>query len=91
VNERHLSTTNSVTVVVRQLRAGAVYSKGEVTLQFDTVELQRYRIEFRADLTSGSWTPLPGSEQIEGSGGPISLDLPVGSGSRGFYRIVLLP
>ena len=62
-------------------------------ISFSTVAGQLYRVEYKADLTSALWTPLPGAEILGGTGQTVSIsdnDPNASGASRRFYRATLL-
>ena len=62
-------------------------------ISFTTIAGQLYRVEYKADLTSPSWTPLPGAELIGGTGQTVQVsdnDPDIRNLSRRFYRAILV-
>jgi len=74
--------------------AGFVFGAGTPPrISFTTVAGQLYRVEYKANLASALWTPLPGAEIIGGTGQTIQIadnDPNISSVSRRFYRAVRL-
>jgi hypothetical protein len=61
-------------------------SGGIVTLTWDTIPGRRYRVEFKQDLSAPVWNVL--GEDIAAGGNSATMNNPIGSGGRGFYRVV---
>jgi hypothetical protein len=62
-------------------------------ISFTTVAGQLYRVEYKADLKSALWTPLPGAEIIGGTGQTVQItdnDPNIASVSHRFYRAVVV-
>ncbi len=74
--------------------AGFAFGAGTAPrISFTTVAGQLYRVEYKANLASALWTPLPGAEIIGGTGQTIQIadnDPNISSVSRRFYRAVRL-
>jgi hypothetical protein len=86
-----LSDTNSFTVTVTALKLSALLSGTNLTLEFSTIAGKHYRVEFRDDLTIGSWQPVPGYESVAGTGTIQNGIQSIGATTHRFYRIVELP
>jgi hypothetical protein len=62
-------------------------------ISFTTVANQLYRVEYKNDISTTSWTPLPGGELVGGTGQAVQIsdnDPDVHNLPRRFYRAVLL-
>jgi hypothetical protein len=65
-------------------------STGNPRVSFPSVNGKTYRLEYRDDLTSGSWSPLV--DGIFGTGATLQISDPSGTGlSKRFYRLSLEP
>ena len=63
---------------------------GSPRVSFLSVTGKTYRLEYRDDLTSGSWSPL--ADGIFGTGATLQISDPSGTGlSQRFYRLSLEP
>ena len=61
---------------------------GQIRLRWSTVPGQQYRIEYRSDLSTGTWIPV----QTLGAGSTLWEILePLGTLLRGYYRIAWEP
>jgi len=85
-----LSDTNSFVVTVTALKVSARLSGTDLTLQFPTIAGNHYRVEFRDDLTTGSWQPVTGYGNLAGTGGIQSVTQSLSATTHRFYRIVEL-
>ncbi|MGZ4985154.1 MAG: hypothetical protein ACXWIU_12850, partial [Limisphaerales bacterium] len=66
---------------------------GHPQITFTTVANESYRLEYTDVLPASSWTPVPGAEQIAGTGNTVQVtdsDPNIGSIRRRFYRALLL-
>lgn len=62
-------------------------------ITFTTLSGRFYRVEFKNNLTDASWTPVPGQQNIPGTGNPIEVIDPdplAATLSHRFYHVVLL-
>jgi hypothetical protein len=60
----------------------------EIRIRFPSVSGAEYRIESRAELGQGQWTPV--GNDLTGDGGFISVTLPAGNAPHGYYRVARL-
>ena len=86
-----LSDPKSFTVTVTALKLSAVVSGTNLTLEFPTIAGKTYRVEFRDDLSTGSWQPVTGYESLAGTGTIESVNQTIAATTHRFYRIVELP
>ncbi len=65
-------------------------STGNPRISFPSVTGKTYRLDYRDDLVTGSWSPLV--DGIFGTGATVQISDPSGTGlSKRFYRISLEP
>ncbi len=72
---------------------GIARSSGIPQISFTTTAGQSYRVEYKNNLTDASWTTLPGSEMISGTGNIVQVidsDPNIATVRHRFYRAVLL-
>lgn len=79
------------TTMIASLVLSAEQTDARLTIQFPTEVGRQYRVEFRTDLSAGAWAPLPGHENISGTGSPVFVTQPTDAASSTFYRVALLP
>lgn len=85
----HLSDVQSA--AIPGLLLGASYTNGVLTLQFPSEANRHYRVEFRDVLVAGSWAPLPGSDNLAGTGAPLIVTKATDAARHRYYRVVRLP
>jgi hypothetical protein len=95
-NDTHLSATNSFTVVVlTQPESEAPVFKfisvesGVTTLGWTAIPTRRYRLQFKEDGGESNWTDLVPDFTAETN--MIFTTNNVGTSTKGFYRVILLP
>jgi RHS repeat-associated protein len=83
------ATADTQTKVIGGLSLSVTYNNSNVILQFGTDSEAAYRLEFRDELTAGSWQPVTGYDSIAGTGSALTVNQPVISAAR-FYRVAKL-
>jgi hypothetical protein len=86
-----LSATNTMTVIVRELRLRALRAADGVALEFETLPGHTYRLESCDDLAGRLWNAVAGAEAIAGTGNPVRLTPPSHSNREQYFRLLLLP
>ncbi len=64
-------------------------SANKFTISWQGLSGQRYQLDYKADLSAQSWTPLNGP--VSGTGIPISLIITNANSASGFYRLSIVP
>ncbi len=85
-----ITVSRTFTVIVQTPTATFSISGNNLQIAFGSVSGKNYRIEFKNSLGDATWTPLPGSENIVGNGGTISVNTLVTANPQRFFRIVQL-
>ena len=85
-----LDDSELITVVVLTPLSFSQLSRTDtqLTLHWQTAPGETYRIEYKDDLNAGSWTPLPGSENLPAAGSSLSVTVNMsGPPHQRFYRV----
>jgi len=85
-----LTASRTFRVVVNGPTATVALAGSNLQIGFISVAGKNYRVEFKNSFSDAVWTPLPGSENIAGTGGIITVLAPVGTNPHRFYQIVQL-
>ena len=87
----NLSDAKSFTVVVvpTPILQPLTFSNGAAQLTWNAVAGQRYRVQYKPNLAATNWTDL--APDVTATGSTISVADAPGSGSQGYYRVVVLP
>ncbi len=85
-----ITVSRTFTVVVQTPSVAFTLNGSNLQIAFGSVSGKNYRIEFKNSLSDVTWTPLPGSENIVGNGGTISVNTLVTANPQRFFRIVQL-
>jgi hypothetical protein len=87
----NLSDTKSFAVVVMPtpILQPLTFSNGAAQLTWNAVAGQHYRVQYKPNLVTTSWTDL--APDVTATGSTISVADAPGSGSQGYYRVVVLP
>ncbi len=88
-----LYETNSFTVVVKPMApfpiSSVVQSNQVISITWDSVANQTYRLQFKNDLNETNWRDVV--PDIVANGPRTVATNPIGTGPARFYRLVLLP
>lgn len=78
------------TVVPPQRMENVSVADGMVTVTFQTIAGQTYRVDRSPQVPVQGWSPVPGSN-VTAEGGSTSVTFPAGGDDAGFFRSVLEP
>ncbi len=79
----------AVTVVPPPMLQPLTLSTGSAQLTWNAIPGQRYRLQYNSSLAGADWTDL--APDVTATTSAISVTDSGGSGSQGYYRIVVLP
>jgi len=85
-----LTASRTFTVIATSPIATVAHVGNNLQIGFGSVVGKNYRVEFKNSFSDAVWTPLPGSENIAGTGGIITVIAPIGTNPHRFYQIVQL-
>ncbi len=85
-----ITVSQTFTVIVQAPSATFTRSGSNLQIGFASVAGKSYRIEYKNSLSEITWTPLPGSENIAGTGGVITVTTTTVGNPQRFFRIVQL-
>jgi hypothetical protein len=76
-------------VILAPVHFGQLSRTGnQLTMGWEAAPGQSYRVEYRDDLSTGNWQPLPGSENIAaGNNSSLSVTVDVSAVPHRFYRL----
>lgn len=64
-----------------------VRSEGAVVLRWDSEPGSRYTVLYAEDLLAPAWTPLPGAENLAGTGAQMEIRDETPESARRYYRL----
>ena len=87
----NLSDAKSFTVVIVPAPAlqPLTFSNGAAQLTWNAVAGQHYRVQYKGSLAATNWSDL--APDLTASGSSFSAAAAPGSGSQGYYRVLVLP
>jgi hypothetical protein len=62
-------------------------SGNQLALSWPTVASETYQLEYKDNLATSTWTPIPGS--MPGTGNPIIVTNNLGASPQRFFRLII--
>jgi len=78
----------TLTVVATPQLSGVSIGANQVALSWSTIASETYQLQYKDNLASPTWTPVPGS--IPGTGNPIIVTNSLGVSPQRFFRLAII-